>query len=67
MANVMEQALLLSEDMANLRSMKKHEVFLSLKKDLALVSLSHGFISLKVVPAFSNHCILSLKGCPSCT
>lgn len=57
----MEQALLLSEDMANLRSMKKHEVFLSLKKDLALVSLSHGFLSLKVVIAFSNHYIFFLE------
>ena len=34
----MEQALLLLEDMVNLRLMRKHEVFLSLKRDLALVS-----------------------------
>ena len=38
MADAMEQALLLLEDMADLRSMRKHEVFLSLKRDLALVS-----------------------------
>ena len=38
-ANTVEQMLLLPGDMANLRSMRKHEVFLSLKKDLALVSL----------------------------
>ena len=37
-ANAVEQALLLPGDMANLRTMRKHEVFLSLKKDLALVS-----------------------------
>ena len=37
-ANTVEQMLLLLGDMANLRSMRKHEVFLSLKKDLALVS-----------------------------
>ena len=37
-ADAMEQALLLLEDMADLRSMRKHEVFLSLKRDLALVS-----------------------------
>ena len=38
-ADVVEQALLLPRDMANLRSMRKHRVFLSLKRDLALVSL----------------------------
>ena len=37
-ADVVEQALLLMGDMANLRLMKKHEVFLSLKRDLTLVS-----------------------------
>ena len=37
-ADAVEQALLLPEDMADLRSMRKHEVFLSLKRDLALVS-----------------------------
>ena len=37
-ANTVEQMLLLLGDIANLRSMRKHEVFLSLKKDLALVS-----------------------------
>ncbi|XP_030936423.1 tropomyosin alpha-3 chain-like [Quercus lobata] len=35
-ANVVEQALLLLEDMADLRSLRKYEVFLSLKRDLAL-------------------------------
>ena len=40
MANAVEQALLLLEDMANLRSLRRHEVFLSLKKDLTMVSLS---------------------------
>ena len=39
MANAVEQALLLPEDMADLRSLKKHEVFLNLKRSLALVSL----------------------------
>ena len=34
----MEQALLLPKDMADLRSMRKHEVFLDLKRDLAMVS-----------------------------
>ena len=39
MANALEQALLLPGDMIDLRSMKKHKVFLSLKMDLALVSV----------------------------
>ena len=38
-ANALEQALLLLGDMIDLRSMKKHKVFLSLKRDLALVSV----------------------------
>ena len=33
MANAVEQALLLHGDMADLRAMKKYEVFLSLKRD----------------------------------
>ena len=34
-----EQALLLPENMVDLRTMKKHKVFISLKRDLAMVSL----------------------------
>ena len=37
-ANAVEQALLLPKDMANLRSLRKHEVFLSLKRNLVMVS-----------------------------
>ena len=36
-ADAVEQALLLPKDMADLRSLRKHEVFLSLKRDLAMV------------------------------
>ena len=36
-ANAMEQALLLPEDMAELRDVRRHEVFLSLKRYLAMV------------------------------
>lgn len=43
MANTVKQALMLLGDMADLRSMKRHEVFLSLKRDLALVSLLNDF------------------------
>ena len=52
-AGVVEQALLLPGDMAELRSMRRHEVFLSLKSYLAMVCLlldpfffSFSFISL---------------------
>ena len=44
MANALEQPLLLPDDMADLRSMKKYEVFLTLKRDLALVIFSFLFI-----------------------
>ena len=40
MANAVEQALLLLKDMAELQSMRRHEVFLSLKRYLAMVSPS---------------------------
>lgn len=66
-ANAVEQALLLPRDMADLRSMKKHEVFLSFKRNLALISLSIVFLLFKVAIAFSNRHTLSLKGCSSCT
>ena len=38
-ANAMEQSLLLPKDMVNLRSIRKHEVFLGLKRDLAMVRI----------------------------
>ena len=37
--DVVEQALLILEDMADLGSLRRHEVFLSLKRDLVMVSL----------------------------
>lgn len=68
MANAMEQALLLTGDMADLRSLRKHEVFHSLKKDLALESpLIRSFIlkmitvSFVVVVVFLNHCTFFLE------
>ena len=36
--DVMEQCLLLPRGMANLKSMRQHEVFLRLKRDLAMVN-----------------------------
>lgn len=40
-ANAVEQTLLLPTDMADLRSMRKHELFLDLKRDLAMVNFSY--------------------------
>ena len=53
MANAMEQALLLPTDMADLRSMRKHEVFLNLKRDLVMVSPSTSFLTFKITTLFS--------------
>ena len=43
-ANKLEQPLLLPQDMADLRTLKKHEVFLTLKRDLAMVCTSIYFL-----------------------
>ena len=43
-ADALEQPLLLPQDMANLRTLKKHEVFLTLKSDLAKVSFSTSYL-----------------------
>ena len=53
MANAVEQALLLPTNMADLRSMRKHEVFLSLKRDLVMVSPSTSFLTFKITTLFS--------------
>ena len=45
-ADTMEQVLLLPKDMADLKSIGKHEVFLSLKRDFALVSPPTNFLFL---------------------
>ena len=43
-ADAVEQTLLLLKDMVNLRSMRKHKVFLGLKRDLAMLSFIYLFI-----------------------
>ena len=49
-ANSVGQALLLPRDMAELRNLKKHEMFLSLKRDLALVRfLPFSFITVTLL------------------
>ena len=52
--DAVEQALLLPEDMDDLRSMRKHEVFLSLKRDLSLVSSLLFFFIFILILVFSN-------------
>ena len=44
MADTLEQPLLFPQDMADLRTLKKHEVFLILKRDLAMVSFSTPYL-----------------------
>ena len=75
-ADAVEQALLLPGDIANLRLMRKHKVFLSLKRGLALVSsliaplpslffFNFFFLILILIFVFINlHISSSLKGCP---
>ena len=43
--DAVEQSLLLPKDMIDLRSMRQHKVFLSLKRDLAMVSLFSSLLS----------------------
>ena len=52
MADTVEQALLLPKDMADLRSLKRHEVFFSLKRDLAMVSPSISLSSFFILASF---------------
>ena len=74
-ADAVEQALLLPGDIANLRLMRKHKVFLSLKRGLNLVSSLIAplpslfflifFLILILIFVFINlHISSSLKGCP---
>ena len=44
-ADAVEQALLLSKDMAELRDMRRYEIFLSLKRYLAMVCLPPFFLT----------------------
>jgi len=62
-ANTVEQALLLPRDMDELRNLKKHELFLSVKKDLALVKFPYPhyiyiYIYIYILPSKSFLCIL---------
>lgn len=62
MANTLEQPILLHQDMADLRTLKKHEVFLTLKRDLAMVSLCFFFFlfSTLAIPTLEMFILTSL-------
>ena len=64
-ANTIEQALLLPRDMDELRKLKKHELFLFVKRDLALVKFPYPhyiyiyiYIYIFFLPSKSFLCIL---------
>ena len=48
-ADAMEKALLLPRDLADLRLIRKHEVFLTLKRDLSLVSFLTTFFTSGII------------------
>lgn len=62
-ADALEHPLLLLQDMANLRSLKRHEVFLTLKRDLAMVSLQalNSIISMRCFPSLTYSVLFFLK------
>lgn len=60
MADSLEQALLLPQDMAELKNLEKHEVLLTLKRDLALV-ISHSQAPNPHLYLFFFHFLLRLK------
>ena len=68
MADAVEQTLLLPEDMAELRSMRRHKVFLSLKRYLAMVCIPLSpvfFFFLFIFLIFILKLFLSSVGCSS--
>ena len=63
MANALEQSLLLPQDMADLRTLKKYEVFLILKRDLAMVRVFFFFfffLSIHAILTFREFILISL-------
>ena len=60
--DAMEQSLLLPKDTANLKSLRHYEVFLGLKRDLAMVSL---LLFIYLFLFFFNLCSFFFSGRPS--
>ena len=67
MASTLEEALLLLNDRAELRSIRRHEVFLNLKKYLGMVRTPFSFFFfLTSLWLFVRLPTALLPGCPSC-
>ena len=64
-ADALERSLLLPADMAELGSLRRQEVFLSIKRYLGMVRLLILVVSMMVVPWFLTHRVLVLIGRPS--
>ena len=66
-ADAVKQALLFPEDIAELRLMRRHEVFLSLKRYLAMVGLPLNpcFFSLSLIPSLSPFSFFGRPSKPS--
>ena len=64
-ADALERSLLLPADMAELGSLRRQEVFLSIKRYLGMVRLLTLVVSMMLVPWFLTHRVLVLIGRPS--
>ena len=64
-ANALERSLLLPADMAELKSLRRQEVFLSMKRYLGMVRLSTFMTLLAFVPWFPIYILLVSIGRPS--
>ena len=65
MANALERSLLLPADMAELRNLRRQEVFLNMKRYLGMVKLLTFVTSLAFVPWFPIYIALVSIGKPS--
>ena len=64
-ANALERSLLLPADMAELKSLRRQEVFLSMKRYLGMVRLSTFMTLLAFIPWFPIYILLVSIGRPS--
>ena len=65
MADTLERSLLLPANMPELRSLRRQEVFLNIKRYLGMVRLPTLVVSMMLVPWFLTHRVLVLIGRPS--
>ena len=57
-ADTLERSLLLTTDMAEMRGLRRQEVFLSIKRYLGMVGLPTLVVPLILVLWFPTHCVL---------